>query len=148
LKMQRRSLLLDANLKCSDLSVARDMQVFLGDSLGEMYFYQALADIVTVCGSFNQGGSHNVIEPLALLKPVIVGPSVWGIEYPGQEALAAGVLKKVTNAQELPEHWAAWFSQTDAREQAKQLAIEFMRAHAGSVERHWLQLSPWLKSHE
>lgn len=120
------------------------VDVLLGDSLGEMYFYLALADIVTVCGSFIPRGSHNVIEPLALHKPVLVGPSIWGIEYPGQEALAAGVLTQVPDTHALPEKWLAWFTQTSLQMQSTQAASAFMAAHSGSVEKHWHHLRTWL----
>ena len=51
--------------------------------------------------SLNNEGSHNIIEPLALLKPVIVGPSIWGIEYPALEALDFGIIKKIREQKEL-----------------------------------------------
>ena len=138
----RRSSLLDAGLLAADLRDAHHADVLLGDSLGEMYFYQSLADIVTVCGSFIPGGSHNVIEPLALHKPVIVGPSIWGIEYPGQEALADGVLTQVMDAKELPALWLDWFTQPHPEAQAK--ARQFMAEHSGSVGKHWHYLQTWL----
>ena len=52
-----------------------------GDSLGELNFYMAMSDIVFMEDSLNNEGSHNIIEPLALKKSVIVGPSIWGIEF-------------------------------------------------------------------
>ncbi len=135
----------------NDFLPARQMNepvdVLLGDSLGEMYFYLALADTVAVCGSFIKNGSHNIIEPLALQKPVIVGPSIWGIEYPGQEALAAGVLTQVPSAQALPAQWMAWVSETHTKAQFQMRAREFMQEHSGSVTKHWQQLSAWLKFH-
>jgi 3-deoxy-D-manno-octulosonic-acid transferase len=142
LKLVRRSTLLDVQLCANDLTAAGQADVLLGDSLGEMYFYQALADIVTVCGSFIPGGSHNVIEPLALHKPVIVGPSIWGIEYPGQEALADSVLTQVMDAKDLPARWLAWFTQPHPEAQAK--ARQFMAEHSGSVDKHWHHLKTWL----
>lgn len=93
-------------------------------------------------------GSHNVIEPLALCKPVFVGPSIWGIEYPGQEALAAGVLTQVQSADELPESWLQWFTQAETKEQAEVRAKAFMADHAGAVDKHWSKLSQWLATHE
>ena len=51
--------------------------------------------------SLNNEGSHNIIEPFALEKPVIVGPSIWGIEYPALEALDIGILKKISGQKEL-----------------------------------------------
>jgi 3-deoxy-D-manno-octulosonic-acid transferase len=56
-----------------------------------MYFYLALADRVVTGGGFTPHGAHNIIEPLALGKPVIVGPAIHTIEYPAAEAIAAGV---------------------------------------------------------
>jgi 3-deoxy-D-manno-octulosonic-acid transferase len=140
----RRSQDLDSEFQWM-VNVSDAVDVLLGDSLGEMYFYLALADTVTVCGSFIPRGSHNVIEPLALNKPVVVGPSIWGIEYPGQEALAAGVLTQVQEARALPAQWLAWFTQPDLQKQSRTKAQAFMREHSGSVDKHWQHLRAWLK---
>ena len=69
----------------------QDCDILLGDSLGEMFFYLALADRVVIGGGFNPRGAHNISEALMLLKPVITGPWTWTIEFPFQEAEAAGV---------------------------------------------------------
>ena len=72
-----------------------------GDSLGELNFYMAMSDLVFMGDSLNNEGSHNIIEPFALQKPVLVGPSIWGIEYPALEALDVGILKKISGQKEL-----------------------------------------------
>jgi 3-deoxy-D-manno-octulosonic-acid transferase len=145
-RLLRRSQDLNSNFEIVH-AINQPVDVLLGDSLGEMYFYLALADTVTVCGSFIKNGSHNVIEPLALQKPVIVGPSIWGIEYPGQEALAAGVLTQVPSAQALPALWMAFVAEANAQAQFQTRAQEFMREHSDSVGKHWQHLSAWLRSH-
>ena len=61
----------------------------------------AMSDIVFMGDSLNNEGSHNIIEPFALQKPVLVGPSIWGIEYPALEALDVGILKKISGRKEL-----------------------------------------------
>lgn len=71
----------------------KDVEVLLGDSLGEMYFYLALADKVIVGGGFTERGAHNIIEPLAVGKPVFVGPFTWTIEFPFLEAEAVGIAR-------------------------------------------------------
>ena len=96
LRSAPRSAILDA-----DLTLLRDpgeIDVLLGDSLGEMYFYIALADRVLVGGGFTPAGAHNIIEPLALGRPVIVGPEIWTIEYPAVEAIEAGVCRQLADA--------------------------------------------------
>ena len=89
----RRSRALPDSLMPPDNLPATD--VLLGDSLGEMYAYLAIADRVVVGGGFSPKGAHNIIESLALKRPVIVGPHTHTIEYPAEEAIAAGVCHRV-----------------------------------------------------
>ncbi len=81
------------------------VQVLLGDSLGEMWMYLAAADLAFVGGSLVMVGGHNVLEPAALGLPVLFGPHMHNflaarelllradaaIEVAGPEALARGV---------------------------------------------------------
>ena len=99
LSVLRRSEGLDAGFALTD---DPGFDVLLGDSFGEMYFYVGLADRVVVGGGFNAPrGAHNVIEPMALRKPVVVGPSIWTIEYIARDAIAAGALTVVNDIPEL-----------------------------------------------
>ena len=84
-----------------NLEDLNNVRLLWGDSLGELNFYMAMSDIVFMGDSLNNEGSHNIIEPFALQKPVIVGPSIWGIEYPALEALDVGILKKISGQKEL-----------------------------------------------
>ncbi len=86
-----------------DLSVnaPKSIDVLLGDSMGEMYFYLALCDVAIIGGSFVPKGAHNISEPLALGKPVITGPHTWTIEFPMEEALAAKAAKRVQTGDDL-----------------------------------------------
>ncbi|MEC8197200.1 MAG: glycosyltransferase N-terminal domain-containing protein, partial [Pseudomonadota bacterium] len=102
-------------------------EVVLGDSLGEMYFYLAMADKSVVGGGFVPAGAHNIIEPLALKKPVITGPETWTIEYPFLEAEAAGVACSAANADELAELLAGAFTPS-----AQEIEC-FFSAHAGGT---------------
>jgi 3-deoxy-D-manno-octulosonic-acid transferase len=58
----------------SQAAPAADTQVYLGDSMGEMFAYFAMADIAFVGGSLAAVGGHNVLEPAALGLPVLFGP--------------------------------------------------------------------------
>jgi 3-deoxy-D-manno-octulosonic-acid transferase len=103
--------------------------ILLGDSLGEMNFYLAMADLVVVGGGFMPKGSHNIIEPLALGKPVIVGPETWTIEYPAEEAIAAGVCRRVAPA-DLPAALSP-----GAPVPTPDAIRRFLDDHAGAVEK-------------
>jgi 3-deoxy-D-manno-octulosonic-acid transferase len=115
--------------------------VLLGDSLGEMYAYLAMADIVVVGGGFMPKGSHNIIEPLALGRPVIVGPETWTIEYPAEEAIAAGVCRRVA-----PEDLAAALA-PGAPVPAPEAIGRFLDDHAGAVGKTLAAIPRLLASH-
>ncbi len=106
-----------------------DIDVMLGDSLGEMYFYLALADQVVVGGGFNERGAHNIIEPLAVAKPVLVGPHTWTIEFPFVEAEAEGVAQKFATADEMQQALVDGATATPAQMAA------FMAQHRGASVR-------------
>ena len=54
-------------------------QVLLGDTMGELLFLYALADIAFVGGSLVANGGHNLLEPAALGKPVLSGPHLFNL---------------------------------------------------------------------
>lgn len=61
-------------------SPAMGDSVFLVDTLGEMMLFFGLADVAFIGNTLNNGGGHNPIEPAALAKPVIVGPSFFNFQ--------------------------------------------------------------------
>ncbi len=102
LRVVKRSEILPKDLSAQDFGpMIGTPEVLLGDSLGEMYFYIAMADQVVVGGGFNPKGAHNISEALALSKPVLVGPHVHTIEYPFVEAQTAGVAQSAPNGTSL-----------------------------------------------
>ena len=140
LPVLRRTSLLDQSLGLTDPETARTLRagtVLLGDSLGEMYFYLELADRVVVGGGFQPKGSHNIIEPLALGRPVIVGPEIDTIEYPAVEAIAAGVCLQTT-----PERLAVDIETWP--DPAPEAISGFISAHSGAGARTMAAIAPLL----
>lgn len=119
-------------------------ELLLGDSLGEMFFYLALADVVAVGSSFLPAGSHNVIEPLSLGKPVVVGPVTWTIEFPAVEALQAAVLHREPSPQALVERVLELLDGGARAGAARQAAAAFCQAHRGATARHLRVLQRWM----
>ena len=71
-------------------SIPADAEIVLGDSMGEMSFYCALADMTAMGGSFENFGSQNVIEPAMAGSPVVVGPSIFTFDKIIRDGLAHG----------------------------------------------------------
>ena len=147
LRVARRSRMLDATLQPTpDAPDMATIDVLMGDSLGEMYFYLALSQVVVVGASFVPLGAHNVIEPLALKKPVMVGHSIWGIEYPGVEALAAGVLQQHMTIPSLSSALVQLLTSPAEYARAIAGAEAFYAEHGGATAKHMATLVPWLET--
>jgi len=113
--------------------------ILLGDSLGEMYFYIALSDRVVTGGGFTTHGAHNIIEPLALKRPVIVGPEIHTIEYPAVEAIAAGVCLRIETAKALTKALTDWPGPGPEAIQA------FFASHSGATQKTLAALDAQVK---
>ena len=75
----------------------KQADIVLGDTMGEMFTYYAIADVVLMGGTWLPYGGQNFLEPMALGKPVIVGESIYNFEQIGLDALEKGVLWQAPN---------------------------------------------------
>ena len=78
-------------------------QVLLGDSMGEMWNYYALADLAFVGGSLVDTGCHNVLEPAALGIPILIGPSRFNFETICDLLQQSGALIAVADENDLAQ---------------------------------------------
>jgi 3-deoxy-D-manno-octulosonic-acid transferase len=126
LRLQRRS---------DEQPVDTDTQVWLGDSMGEMFAYYAAADLVFVGGSLLAFGCQNLIEPCAVGAPVLIGPSIFNFSDAAQAALAAGAARQVVDAHELVEQARALLADPSARATMSVAGRNFSAAHRGATAR-------------
>lgn len=70
----RSDLFFDTKLGADDPAGPRAADVILLDTIGELASVYKYAAIVFVGGSLVPRGGHNIIEPAAFAKPIIVGP--------------------------------------------------------------------------
>ena len=90
-KILRKSALdgLSAEQQTAELHTA---DMVLGDTMGEMFTYYAIADIVLMGGTWLPYGGQNFLEPMALGKQVWVGASIYNFEQIGVDAIDSDVL--------------------------------------------------------
>ncbi len=121
--------------------VAPEVRVVIGDSMGEMLAYYAAGDVAIMGGSLLAFGSQNLIEPCALGKPVIVGPSTYNFEEAAEGAIHAGGALRVRDAREALEAAAALSADEARRAAMGENARAFVASHRGAVDR----LMAWLE---
>lgn len=90
LRLKRRSSWADA-----PPAEAAEVDVWLGDSLGEMPLYYAAADVALLGGSFAPLGGQNLIEAAACGCPLLMGPHTFNFEQAAEGSLAAGASERM-----------------------------------------------------
>jgi 3-deoxy-D-manno-octulosonic-acid transferase len=76
-------------------------RVLLLDTLGELLYFYAAADVAFVGGSLAPIGGHNLLEPAALGLPILTGPDNSNGEDVARLLLECGAAKMVRNGAEL-----------------------------------------------
>ncbi|MEW6512812.1 MAG: lipid IV(A) 3-deoxy-D-manno-octulosonic acid transferase [Pseudomonadota bacterium] len=126
LKLQRRA---------DDQPIATDTQVWLGDSMGELFAYYAAADIAFVGGSLLDFGSQNLIEPCTVGVPVLIGPSTFNFAEAAQNALAAGAARQCADVNALVDAAQELLGDAEARQRMSAAGGGFTAQHRGATQR-------------
>lgn len=124
--------------------VPGDIGVVLGDSMGELFAYYAAADLAFVGGSLLPLGGQNLIEPLALGTPVLVGSHTFNFAEASERAVAAGAARVARDADALVAAAIEILSDPARRRAMRAAAHEFHAAHQGAADRLWSWLAPQL----
>jgi 3-deoxy-D-manno-octulosonic-acid transferase len=107
--------------------------IWLGDSLGEMPLYYALADVALLGGSFEPLGGQNLIEAAACGCPVVMGPHTFNFADAADLAQVSGAAIRVENmANGIAA--AGQLAHDESRLQTAQKASEhFAKMHQGAT---------------
>jgi 3-deoxy-D-manno-octulosonic-acid transferase len=116
-------------------AVAPETQVVLGDSMGEMFAYYAASDVVFVGGSLQPFGCHNLIEPCAVGKPVLFGPSTYNFAEAAELAVRAGAALQVVDAASVAREAQRLLRDDASRERMGRAGRDFCAAHRGATAR-------------
>jgi 3-deoxy-D-manno-octulosonic-acid transferase len=116
-------------------AVGAEVQVLLGDTLGELLFLYALADLALVGGSLIPNGGHNLLEPAALGKPLLSGPHLFNFLDIAAQLRDAGDLLEVQDAAQLHAALRMLFADPDEARKRAQAGLGVMRANQGALAR-------------
>ena len=108
--------------------------ILYGDTMGEMSFYCALADVTIMGGSFGNYGSQNLIEPAAAGSPVLVGPSSFNFAKAVDDAVEMGAAERVRDAHDAWNTAIGWLNDGCLPERRRR-ALEFAHSYTGSSAR-------------
>ena len=126
LKMQRRS---------ANKTVSPDIQVLLGDSMGEMFAYYAAADLAFIGGSLLPFGGQNLIEACAVGTPVLIGAHTFNFADATRLAIEAGAAQRVSDADELVQAVAKLLDNANTLSTMRAAGSRFVATHQGATDK-------------
>jgi 3-deoxy-D-manno-octulosonic-acid transferase len=112
-----------------------ETQCFVVDAMGELLQFYAAGDVAFVGGSLETVGGHNVLEPAALAKPVVVGPHTANIADITQQLLDRGAAFQVADEEALAMAVRRLFSEPELRDKMGRAGFELVRSGQGAVAR-------------
>ncbi len=114
----------------------RGLRLYLGDTMGEMAFYYALADVAVIGGSFEPLGGQNLIEACAAGVPVVAGPHMFNFADATRLAVEAQAAVQAPHAAAAIQAARALLADP---ERCKRMGGEGKRLcdqHRGAAQRH------------
>ena len=128
LNTQRRSL---------GQAIQANTQVYLADSMGEMWLWYVLSQACYVGGSLNQpGGGHNILEPIALNVPTVLGQHYFNFQTIVDEFLAVNGVKVVRDFKEASETLLNLVTDINTAQLLSLNAQQVMQRNQGALARH------------
>lgn len=126
--------------------IEADTQVYLADSMGEMWLWYALSQACYVGGSLNEpGGGHNILEPIALNVPTVLGKNYFNFQTIVDEFLEAQAVEVVENAQQAATTLLELLNNSEKAESLNTAAEKIMQQNQGSLAKHIQVIDQYLQ---
>lgn len=118
-------------------NIEADTQVYLADSMGEMWLWYALSQACYVGGSLNEpGGGHNILEPIALNVPTVLGKNYFNFQTIVDEFVQADAVEVVQDAQQAAEVLLELLQDQIKAQRLNTAAQRIMQLNTGSLAKH------------
>ncbi|MFA0056793.1 lipid IV(A) 3-deoxy-D-manno-octulosonic acid transferase [Vibrio echinoideorum] len=101
--------------RTSNHTITAETQVYLGDTMGEMLILMRAADVCFMGGSLlgDKVGGHNVLEPIALEVPVIIGPSYFNFKSIVDELIQVQGITIIRYKSEIAKSVSSYFKKNE-----------------------------------
>ncbi len=139
-----------ATARRSEMSEKTDLtatDIYLGDTMGEMGLLLSACDIAFIGGSLlgDKVGGHNLLEPAALQKPVLTGPSYYNFADVTEQLLQRGGVKVVDSETDLANTVITLINDKTSANTMGIRAKSVCEDNKGALDNIMRELAPFLK---
>lgn len=128
---------LSASRRSKKEIVTDDVQVYLGDSMGEMLTLIGASDVCFMAGSLlgDAVGGHNVLEPAALAKPILTGPSYYNFQQITGQLINIDACTVCADSEQISQQLEYLFTSPEVRDKQGQNALELVNKSKGALQK-------------
>ncbi|MEI8657667.1 lipid IV(A) 3-deoxy-D-manno-octulosonic acid transferase [Vibrio sp. Hal054] len=136
-KLAQKQFVTVRRTESGDKIIDASVQVYLGDTMGEMLTLISAADICFMGGSLlgDKVGGHNLLEPAALAKPILTGPSFFNFKDITDSLIENGSTCICHSSDELKKMIILMFSTPELIKNRGQNAIEIVNSNKGALQK-------------
>ncbi|MFT7234849.1 MAG: 3-deoxy-D-manno-octulosonic-acid transferase [Methylophagaceae bacterium] len=117
------------------LPCSSDIQVLVIDTMGELPLFYATCDVAFVGGSLVPHGGHNILEPAALGRAIIVGPHFFNFNEITRQFIQAKAAIEVNDVTELANNVIHLLDSADQRSHMAEAGLMLIAASQGASTR-------------
>ncbi len=130
--------------RSSGLRADAGVEVFLGDTMGELLVFYAAADVAFVGGSLVAVGGHNMLEPVALGVPVVAGPCNDNAADIAGLLIECGAVEIVEGAEGLAAAVRRLLGDEATRRTRSRLGLDTLTVGRGALDRLLALIGPMI----
>lgn len=123
--------------RTSKSKVNNHISVYLADTMGEMLTLIGASDVCFMGGSLigNKVGGHNLLEPAALAKPTLTGPSYFNFTDITSQLVTADSCQVINSEMELSEAVIGLLRSQSLRSEKGNAALHVVNQNRGALKR-------------
>lgn len=117
--------------------IGKTVQVYLGDTMGEMLSLIQAADICFMAGSLagDKVGGHNMLEPAALGKAILTGPSYYNFLEITKQLLSKEACLICEDNKQVAMHLITLFESEDKQKKMGESALNIVKQNTGAIQK-------------
>lgn len=115
--------------------VTTDTDVWVIDTLGELFACYALSDICIVAGSFSDVGGHNPLEAALFAKPIVVGTNMANFKDMNHKLLDANGIVQLASNQDLAVQLDKLLQDNEKANALGENALSVVLANQGATQK-------------
>lgn len=137
----------DTVTRTSQQAVTKSTQVYIGDTMGELLVLIGASDICFMAGSLigDKVGGHNLLEPAALQKPLLNGPSYFNFSDITKQLLDVGAVRICQDSKMVAKNVIELLNDESQRKTMGSNAYQVVQLNQGAVARTINALRPFIK---